>query len=159
MSPSGPAVVPKDACYSGLHISGIPYTLRNALFGFFRVTQEIVPLSPIPSQFLKLSLYPLRYMVHHQPLLSFATQVDLSNFSTIINTNPSCNYHWASLVAQWEKESTSNGDMGLTPGLGRTSGEANGTQSSVLAWGIPRAKEPGGLQYMGLHRSRTWLSD
>ena len=55
---------------------------------FFRAIQKIVYLSPIPSQFLKLSLYPLRYMVHHQPLLSFTTQEDLSNFSIIINTNP-----------------------------------------------------------------------
>ena len=126
MSPSGPAVVPKDACYSGLHISGVPYTLRNALFGFFRVTQKIVYLSPLPSQFPKLSLYPLRYVVHHQPLLSFSTQAGLSDFSVIINANPSGNYHWAPLVVQWEKDSTSNGDMGLIPGLGRTSGEGNG---------------------------------
>ena len=26
------------------------------------------------------------------------------------------------------------------------------TQSSILAWRIPRTEEPGGLQFMGLHR-------
>ena len=80
------------------HSSKAPILLCSA---FFREIKKIVYLSPIPSQFLKLSLYPLRYMVHHQPLLSFTTQVVLSNFSVIINTNRSCNYHWASLVAQW----------------------------------------------------------
>ena len=29
-------MVPKYACYSGLQISGVSYTLRNALFGFFQ---------------------------------------------------------------------------------------------------------------------------
>ena len=28
------------------------------------------------------------------------------------------------------------------------------THSSILAWGIPRAEEPGGLQSMGLQRVR-----
>ena len=32
------------------------------------------------------------------------------------------------------------------------------THSSILAWKIPRAKEPGGLQAMGL-QSQTPLSD
>ena len=31
------------------------------------------------------------------------------------------------------------------------------THSSILAWRIPWADEPGGLQFMGL-QSRTWLS-
>ena len=29
------------------------------------------------------------------------------------------------------------------------------THSSVLAWGIPRTEEPGGLQSMGVAKSRT----
>ena len=33
-------------------------------------------------------------------------------------------------------------------------GEGKVTPSSVLAWRIPRTKEPGGLQSMGSHRVR-----
>ena len=33
------------------------------------------------------------------------------------------------------------------------------THSSTLAWEIPRIEEPGGLQSMGLQKSRTRLSD
>ena len=45
------------------------------------------------------------------------------------------------------------GDPGLTPGSGRSSGEGNGTHSSILAWEIPWTEEPVGLQSMG---SQTW---
>ena len=31
--------------------------------------------------------------------------------------------------------------------------------SSTLAWKIPWTEEPGGLQFMGVSKSRTWLSD
>ena len=33
------------------------------------------------------------------------------------------------------------------------------THSSILAWEIPRTEEPGGLQFMGLQKSWTSLSD
>ena len=33
------------------------------------------------------------------------------------------------------------------------------THSSILAWEIPWTEEPGGLQSMGLQKSRTGLSD
>ena len=33
------------------------------------------------------------------------------------------------------------------------------THSSIFAWEIPRTEEPGGPQFMGLQKSRTWLSD
>ena len=33
------------------------------------------------------------------------------------------------------------------------------THPSILAWKIPRSEEPGGLQYMGLQKSETRLSD
>ena len=33
------------------------------------------------------------------------------------------------------------------------------TQSNILAWRIPWTEEPGGLQYLGLQKSRTPLSD
>ena len=32
-------------------------------------------------------------------------------------------------------------------------------RSSILAWGIPRTEEPGGLQSMGVTKSRTGHSD
>ena len=44
------------------------------------------------------------------------------------------------------------GDMGSVPGLGRSPGEGNGNHSSILAWEIPWAEEPGRLQSMGLQR-------
>ena len=33
------------------------------------------------------------------------------------------------------------------------------THSGILVWRIPRTEEPGGLQFMGLQKSRTKLSD
>ena len=37
--------------------------------------------------------------------------------------------------------------------------EEMATRSSILAWRIPWTEEPGGLQSMGLQKSRTQLSD
>ena len=53
---------------------------------------------------------------------------------------------------------TKAGDMGLVPGLGRSSGEGNGTPSSILAWEISWAEGPGGLKSMALEKSQTQLS-
>ena len=47
------------------------------------------------------------------------------------------------------------GDLGSIPGLGRSPGEGNGSHSSILAWRIPWAEEPGGLQSTGLQESDT----
>ena len=44
------------------------------------------------------------------------------------------------------------GDTGSVPGLGRSPGEGNGNQASILAWEIPWTEETGGLQSMGLQR-------
>ena len=33
------------------------------------------------------------------------------------------------------------------------------THSSILAWEISQTEEPGGLQFMGLQKSQTGLSD
>ena len=41
---------------------------------------------------------------------------------------------------------------GLIPGSGDPLEEEMTTHSSILAWEIPCAKEPGGLQSMGSHR-------
>ena len=44
------------------------------------------------------------------------------------------------------------GDMGLTPGSGRSPGGGNGTHSNILAWKSPWTEEPGRLQFIGWHR-------
>ena len=60
-----------------------------------------------------------------------------------------------SLVGQTVKESACNeGDLSLTPGLGRSPGEGMTIHSSILAWEIPWTKEPGGLLSMELQRVR-----
>ena len=42
--------------------------------------------------------------------------------------------------------------MGTIPGLGISPGEGMATHSCILAWEIPWAEEPGGLQSMGLQK-------
>ena len=42
------------------------------------------------------------------------------------------------------------GDVGSSPGSGRSPGEGKATHSGILAWKIPWTEEPGGLQSMGL---------
>ena len=52
------------------------------------------------------------------------------------------------------------GDSGSIPDSGRSPGEENGNYSSVLAWKIPRMKESGRSQTMGLQRVRedwAWM--
>ena len=44
------------------------------------------------------------------------------------------------------------GDLGLILGSGKSPGGGNATHSSILAWEIPWAEEPGGLQSMKLQR-------
>ena len=43
-------------------------------------------------------------------------------------------------------------DLGSIPGSGRSPGGGMATHSSILAWRIPCAEEPGGLQSIGLQR-------
>ena len=48
------------------------------------------------------------------------------------------------------KESTCNaGDLGSIPGLGRSPEGGYGNHSSILAWRIPWAEQPGKLQPIG----------
>ena len=47
---------------------------------------------------------------------------------------------------------------GLIPDLERSPGEEMATHSSILAWEIPWAEEPNGLQSMGLQRVRHDLA-
>ena len=56
------------------------------------------------------------------------------------------------------------GDIGSIPGLGGSPRGGNGnplqySHSSILAWEIPCTEEPGGLQGLGLQKSRIQLSD
>ena len=50
-------------------------------------------------------------------------------------------------------------DAGPIPVLRRSPGEGNATHSSILAWEIPWAEEPGGLQSMGSQRVGHDLAD
>ena len=56
------------------------------------------------------------------------------------------NFH---LVAQMVKNLLAMREIGSIPVSGRSTGEGNGTHSSLLAWRIPWAEEPGRLQSMG----------
>ena len=51
-----------------------------------------------------------------------------------------------------KQSSCSAEDLGLIPGLEDPLEEGMATHSSILAWRIPRAEEPGGLQSLGSHR-------
>ena len=54
------------------------------------------------------------------------------------------------------KESACNArDLGSIPELGRSSGEGNGTHSSVLAWRIPWTEEPWKTLVHGIAKSQT----
>ena len=52
------------------------------------------------------------------------------------------------------------GNMGLIPELERSLEEGMAMHSSILAWRIPWAEEPGGLPFIGLQRVRHngWLN-
>ena len=67
-------------------------------------------------------------------------------------------YIWAFPLASGE-EPASNAratrDFGSTPGSGKPLEEEVATHPSVLAWRIPWAEEPGGLQSMGSRKSQT----
>ena len=49
-------------------------------------------------------------------------------------------------------------DTGLIPGSGRSPGEGNGNHSCILAWRIPLAEEPGGLQSIGSQSDTTEMT-
>ena len=51
------------------------------------------------------------------------------------------------------------GDSGSIPGSGIDLEEEMATHSSILAWEISWAEEPGRLQSMGSQKSRTGFSD
>ena len=59
-----------------------------------------------------------------------------------------------------EESACNAGDSGSIPGLGRSPGGGHGNHSrNSLAWRIPWAEEPGGLQPMGSAKSQERLND
>ena len=48
-------------------------------------------------------------------------------------------------------------DMGFIPGWEDPLEKGMATHSSILAWRIPWTERPGGLQFPGVAKSRTWL--
>ena len=52
------------------------------------------------------------------------------------------------------------GDPGLILRSGRSPGEGNGNPLNILAWRIPWAEDPGGLQSVGFQRvGHTWVTN
>ena len=67
---------------------------------------------------------------------------------------------WASLIAQLVKNLPAMQETGFNPWVGKIPLEEEmATHSNILAWEIPWAEEPGGLQSMGLQKIQTILSD
>ena len=65
---------------------------------------------------------------------------------------------WASLVASQVKNPPAVQEMQVQSlESGRSLEKEMATHSSILAWEIPWAEEPGGLQAMGLQRVRRKL--
>ena len=50
-------------------------------------------------------------------------------------------------------------NAGLVPGLGRSPGEGNGNPLQYFCLENPWTEEPGGLQSVGVTKSRTQMSD
>ena len=51
-----------------------------------------------------------------------------------------------------KNQSVNAGDMGLVPGLGRSSGEVNSNPLQILAWRTSWTEEPDSLRSVGLQR-------
>ena len=58
------------------------------------------------------------------------------------------------LWLRWLRPASNAGDLGSSPGLGRSHGGGHGTPLQYLAWKIPWTEEPGRLQSIGLQRVR-----
>ena len=69
---------------------------------------------------------------------------------------------WVSHVALVVKNPSAHAgdirDTELIPGSGRSPGEGNGNHSCILAWRIPQAEEPGGLQSIGSQSDTTGVT-
>ena len=58
-----------------------------------------------------------------------------------------------------KKPPANAGDAGLVPASGRSLKKETATHSSILAWRIPWAEEPGGLQPMEWQKSQPQLNN
>ena len=66
----------------------------------------------------------------------------------------------ASLVAQWKRICLPMQEVRVASlGTEEPLEKEKATHSGILAWEIPRAEEPGGLQFMGSKKSQTRLSE
>ena len=63
-----------------------------------------------------------------------------------------CGLHWWLRGKESSFSARATGDASSVPGLRRFPGEGHATYSSILAWRIPWAEEPGRLQSMGLQK-------
>ena len=67
---------------------------------------------------------------------------------------------WTSLVAQWQRICLPTQETCVhSPGREDILEKEMATHSSILAWEIPGTEETGGLQSIGLQKSRTGLSN
>ena len=64
-------------------------------------------------------------------------------------------YNWGPRWLSGKESTYHSGEASLIPGLERSLGEGNATQSSILAWEIPQTEEPGGLRSTALQKSQT----
>ena len=71
-------------------------------------------------------------------------------FSIIPSLNPGCPD--GIVVENPPANARGTEDVGLIPRWGRSLEKEMATNSSILAWEIPRTEEPGGLQSMGSQR-------
>ena len=86
-----------------------------------------------------------------------------------LETKTSTHLLWLGGVFKWKSESPvgkksacsagDTGDVGSIPESGRSPGGGNDNPPSILAWKTLWTEEPGGLQSIGVAKSRTWLSD
>ena len=77
-----------------------------------------------------------------------------------ISTSESLLLTWTSLVVQWQRTRLPVQEMQV-PSLGQEDAleKEMETHSSILAWEIPWAEEPGSLQSLGSQKSQTWQSN
>ena len=75
-----------------------------------------------------------------------------STTSWLISFSPSVYLSIYQLVKNLPANIGDTRDVGLIPGLGRSSGGGRATCSSILAWRIPWTEEPGRLQSLGSQR-------
>ena len=104
----------------------------------------------IPTRFIKISYLP--NVPSPNPVI---LEVRLSGYEFgRIQFSP-CSISQVALVVKNPPVNVGDArDPGFIPGLERSPDEGNATHSSILAWRIPWAEEPGGLQFPGSQRVR-----